>query len=238
MPAVKALVQVDLGPSVVLGSSLMISAIALYQVRAARPEVSRDKDVFFSSIGLLCGGILIFQGWRLDPLMLFGQLLTTATAVAFATETISLRQELLDVEDAGDSGTRGRPGRGQRGRRSGRVRSLPPVNDRNVESRVDYGARRGYSRENDEESEDAFYAATAASYGNRRAARSSTGARRGDDGDFYDVDADVSDSFDGEQSDDDASPYRDGFRAAAGDASSTPRPSSGKNWENDDWDFV
>ena len=135
MPAVKALVQVDLGPSVVLGSSLMISAIALYQVRAARPEVSRDKDVFFSSIGLLCGGILIFQGWRLDPLMLFGQLLTTATAVAFATETISLRQELLDVEDAGDSGTRGRPGRGQRGRRSGRVRSLPPVNDRNVESR-------------------------------------------------------------------------------------------------------
>ena len=84
----------------------------------------------------------------------------------------------------------------------------------------------------------AFYAATAASYGNRRAARSSTGARRGDDGDFYDIDADVSDSFDGEQSDDDASPYRDGFRAAAGDASSTPRPSSGKNWENDDWDFV
>ncbi|OUS42702.1 hypothetical protein BE221DRAFT_50655, partial [Ostreococcus tauri] len=90
------LVSVDLGPSVVLGSSLMVSAVALYQVRASRPEVSRDKDVFFSSIGLLCGGILIFQGWRLDPLMLFGQLLTTATAVAFATETISLRQELLN----------------------------------------------------------------------------------------------------------------------------------------------
>ena len=97
----KALVQIDLGPSVVLGSSLMVSAIALYQVRASRPEVSRDKDVFFSSIGLLCGGILIFQGWRLDPLMLFGQLLTTATAVAFATETISLRQELLDTEVLG-----------------------------------------------------------------------------------------------------------------------------------------
>lgn len=96
--------SVDLGPSVVLGSSLMVSAVALYQVRASRPEVSRDKDVFFSSIGLLCGGILIFQGWRLDPLMLFGQLLTTATAVAFATETISLRQELLNAEDAGNLG--------------------------------------------------------------------------------------------------------------------------------------
>ena len=41
----KALVQIDLGPSVVLGSSLMVSAIALYQVRASRPEVSRDKDL-------------------------------------------------------------------------------------------------------------------------------------------------------------------------------------------------
>ena len=60
----------------------MTSAIALYQVRASRPEVSRDQDVFFSSVGLLCGGILVFQGWRLDPLMLFGQLLTVGTAVA------------------------------------------------------------------------------------------------------------------------------------------------------------
>jgi hypothetical protein len=39
----------------------MASALVLYQVRASRPEVSRDQDVFFSSIGLLCGGILIFQ---------------------------------------------------------------------------------------------------------------------------------------------------------------------------------
>ena len=77
----------------------MLSSIALYQIRASRPEVSRDKDVFFSSVGLLCGGILVFQGWRLDPLMLFGQLMTAGTAVAFASETISLRQNLLEVEE-------------------------------------------------------------------------------------------------------------------------------------------
>ena len=93
-----ALVNVDLGPAAVLGASVMTSAIALYQVRASRPEVSRDQDVFFSSVGLLCGGILVFQGWRLDPLMLFGQLLTAGTAVAFASEAIGLRQEILDRE--------------------------------------------------------------------------------------------------------------------------------------------
>ena len=93
-----ALVNVDLGPAAVLGASVMTSAIALYQVRASRPEVSRDQDVFFSSVGLLCGGILVFQGWRLDPLMLFGQLLTVGTAVAFASETIGLRQEILNRE--------------------------------------------------------------------------------------------------------------------------------------------
>ena len=69
-----------------------------YEVRASRPEVSRDQDVFFSSVGLLCGGILIFQGWRLDPLMLFGQLLLAGTTVAFASEAIGLRQEVLDKE--------------------------------------------------------------------------------------------------------------------------------------------
>ena len=97
---VLALVNVDLGPSAVLGASVMVSAIGLYQVRASRPEVSRDQDVFFSSVGLLTGGILVFQGWRLDPLMLFGQLLTAATAVSFASEAIGLRQEILDREAA------------------------------------------------------------------------------------------------------------------------------------------
>ena len=93
-----ALINLDFGPAAILGSSVMVSAVALYQVRASRPEVSRDQDVFFSSIGLLCGGILVFQGWRLDPLMLFGQLLTAGTAVAFASEAIGLRQEVLDRE--------------------------------------------------------------------------------------------------------------------------------------------
>jgi hypothetical protein len=135
--SVRALVNIDLGPSAILGASVMVSAIGLYQVRASRPEVSRDQDVFFSSIGLLTGGILVFQGWRLDPLMLFGQLLTAGTAISFASEAVGLRQEILDREaaemmrgdaDARESGRRGyaRRGGSRRGGSGGGGGGGPP----------------------------------------------------------------------------------------------------------------
>ena len=34
--------------------------------------------MFFAAVGLLCGGILFFQGWRLDPILQFGQFLLAA----------------------------------------------------------------------------------------------------------------------------------------------------------------
>jgi hypothetical protein len=52
-------------PVAVLGRLLSSHSL---QVRAVRPEVSRDYDVFFSSVGLLCGGILVFQARALSLL--------------------------------------------------------------------------------------------------------------------------------------------------------------------------
>ncbi len=53
--------------------------------------LSRYYDLFFSSVGLLCGGILIFQGWRLDPILLLCQILSSGTAIFFIGESIWLR---------------------------------------------------------------------------------------------------------------------------------------------------
>jgi len=75
---------------------MILAGLSLWQLRSSRPELSKDVDVVFSSIGVLVGGILIFQGWRLDPLLLFGQLLTISAAVAFAVETVSLRRDVLE----------------------------------------------------------------------------------------------------------------------------------------------
>ncbi|KAL4860268.1 hypothetical protein ACK3TF_000449 [Chlorella vulgaris] len=96
---VTSLVNVDLSPSVILGVGLIFSGLSLVQVRRVKPWISKDYDIVVSSIGFLVGGILIFQGWRLDPLLLFGQLLTTGAALSFAVEALRLRSEQYESEE-------------------------------------------------------------------------------------------------------------------------------------------
>ena len=97
------MVNVDFSPALVLGAGLVGGALALYQLRRLRPSLSRDFDVVVSSIAIFSGGILVFQGWRLDPLLLFCQLLTAGMALSFAVEALRLREEvapLLEEEAA------------------------------------------------------------------------------------------------------------------------------------------
>ena len=55
------MVNVDLSPSLLLGLGMIGGGLALYQVRLAKPWISRDYDVVISSIAILTGGILVFQ---------------------------------------------------------------------------------------------------------------------------------------------------------------------------------
>lgn len=75
----------------ILGIFLALAGGGLYLLRSLRPEVSRDHDIFFAAVGLLCGGILLWHGWRLDPILQFSQLLLAVTAVFFAVESVRLR---------------------------------------------------------------------------------------------------------------------------------------------------
>ena len=70
---------------------LAVGGAMLYFMRSFKPALARDYDVFFAAIGLLCGGILFFQGWRLDPILQFGQFLLAGTTVFFAYESVRLR---------------------------------------------------------------------------------------------------------------------------------------------------
>lgn len=85
------MVNLGLNWSSLLGIILAIAGAGLYFLRTWRPKLARDHDIFFAAIGLLCGGILLFQGWRLDPILAFGQFLLTGTAIFFAVESINLR---------------------------------------------------------------------------------------------------------------------------------------------------
>lgn len=73
------------------GIVLAVGGAGLYFIRSARPQLSRDYDIFFAAVGLLCGIILILYGWRFDPIMQFGQVLLTASTIFFAFENFRLR---------------------------------------------------------------------------------------------------------------------------------------------------
>ncbi|MFO7629383.1 MAG: Ycf66 family protein [Prochlorococcaceae cyanobacterium] len=85
------MVNASLNWASIVGIVLAVGGAFLYFMRSFKPALARDYDVFFAAIGLLCGGILFFQGWRLDPILQFGQFLLAATTVFFAYESVRLR---------------------------------------------------------------------------------------------------------------------------------------------------
>jgi len=84
-------VNASLNWASIVGIVLAVGGALLYFMRSFKPALARDYDVFFAAIGLLCGGILFFQGWRLDPILQFGQFLLAGTTVFFAYESVRLR---------------------------------------------------------------------------------------------------------------------------------------------------
>ncbi|WIA40379.1 hypothetical protein OEZ86_013743 [Tetradesmus obliquus] len=94
------MINVDFAsPSLVLGITLIGCGIALLQVRNVQREVSRDADIVVAAMISIVGSTLIFQGWRLDPLLLLCQALTTSVAFWYGLETFKLRGQMAEEED-------------------------------------------------------------------------------------------------------------------------------------------
>ena len=90
------MVNASLNWASIVGIVLAVCGGGLYFLRSFKHALARDYDVFFAAIGLLCGGILFFQGWRLDPILQFGQFLLAGTTVFFAYESVRLRGVATD----------------------------------------------------------------------------------------------------------------------------------------------
>jgi len=85
------MINVNFGPSLLLGIILTIGVFILYFLRNVKPDLARDEDIFFVTIGFLYSCILIIHGWRLDPILLFSQVLIIITVLAAGWENIRLR---------------------------------------------------------------------------------------------------------------------------------------------------
>lgn len=53
----------------------------------------------------MCGGILIFEGWRLDPILLLCQMLTSAMVFIFLSESIGHRSHLSNASNINAKGS-------------------------------------------------------------------------------------------------------------------------------------
>ena len=71
----------------------------LYFLRIVKPELARDEDIFFTTIGLLYSCILIIHGWRLDPILLFSQVLIITSVLVAGWENIRLRGLLTNISN-------------------------------------------------------------------------------------------------------------------------------------------
>jgi hypothetical protein len=85
------MINIGFGTNLILGFLFVIGVTLLYLVRIVRPELSRDEDIFFTTLGLIYSCILIIHGWRLDPILLFSQVLILGISLAAGWENIRLR---------------------------------------------------------------------------------------------------------------------------------------------------
>jgi Ycf66 protein N-terminus len=101
------MINIGFGANLVLGFLLVLGVTILYLVRIVRPELSRDEDIFFTTLGLIYSCILIIHGWRLDPILLFSQVLIVSISLAAGWENIRLRGLVAKkVKDQFDSSTK------------------------------------------------------------------------------------------------------------------------------------
>lgn len=85
------MINIGFGPNIVLGIVIIIAVLSLYFLRTIKYDLSRDIDIFFTTLGLIYSSILIIHGWRLDPILLFGQILIIITLLSIGWENIRLR---------------------------------------------------------------------------------------------------------------------------------------------------
>lgn len=85
------MINFSFGPNIFLGIIVSVGVLILYFLRNVKPEVARDEDIFFATIGLLYSCILIIHGWRLDPILLFSQVLIIVIVLVAGWENIRLR---------------------------------------------------------------------------------------------------------------------------------------------------
>ena len=101
------MINVSFGPNIFLGILVSIGVLILYFLRNVKPEIARDEDIFFSTMSFLYSCILMVHGWRLDPILLFSQVLIIITVLVTGWENIRLRGLLANLSKSEKNNKKG-----------------------------------------------------------------------------------------------------------------------------------
>lgn len=85
------MINIIFEPNIIIAILIGLLMFFLYFLRLVKPEVARDQDIFFATLGLLYSSIIIIHGWRLDPILLLSQVLLICLLIPICWENIRLR---------------------------------------------------------------------------------------------------------------------------------------------------
>lgn len=93
------MINIGFTPTILLGIFIIVGFSILFFLRTVKYDVSRDIDLFFSTLGFIYSLIIILHGWRLDPILFFGQILVVIILFGLGWENIRLRGVILSKKN-------------------------------------------------------------------------------------------------------------------------------------------
>jgi Mn2+/Fe2+ NRAMP family transporter len=85
-------INIIVEPALLLGVSFAIVMIFFYSLRFVNTDLATDWDIFITTLGIVYSSILIIHGWRLDPILLFSQVLLVFISFSFCWILIRQRE--------------------------------------------------------------------------------------------------------------------------------------------------
>ena len=93
------MINIIVEPALLIGVIFAVVMITLYSLRFINPELSTDWDIIITTLGIVYSSIIVIHGWRLDPILLFSQVLLVFITFSFCWILIRQREIIRRLID-------------------------------------------------------------------------------------------------------------------------------------------
>ena len=86
------MINIIIEPALLLGAVFALVMLFLYGLRFVNPDLATEWDIFITTLGIVYSSIILIHGWRLDPILLFSQVLLIFITFSFCWILIRQRE--------------------------------------------------------------------------------------------------------------------------------------------------